>query len=319
MKRYLVTGAAGFIGANLVEKILDNGDRVVGVDNLSTGNMKNLEFIETHRNKKNYTMIKGDIRDQALCKNVMENIDYILHQASLVSVTDSSLDPSLYHENNITGTLNLLVAAKESQVKTFVTASSASVYGNTPKLPQKENTILNPQSPYAIGKLTTEQYCTFFYEHYGLKTISLRYFNVYGPKQNSNSQYATVITKFIQHYKNNTSPTIHGDGMQTRDFIYIEDVVNANLNACKTETSKAFGKPYNIGSGKKTTINDLNSKIQKIFNSNIQPQHDSERKMDVRNSQADTTLAKQNLNYKNTTPLDVGLEKTIKWYKENTD
>lgn len=314
MSKYLVTGAAGFIGSNLVERLLDNGEEVVAFDNFSTGNPANLVFAETHPNYKNYTFIEGDIRYVDACRAAMDGVDYVLHQAALGSVPRSVNQPHLYHDNNLSGTMNMLLAAKDAGVKTFVSASSSSVYGNTPTLPKIETMTPTPLSPYAVGKLTGEHYSSVFHKIYGLNTVSLRYFNVYGAKQDPNSLYAAVIPKFIKAYMTGDTPIVHGDGEQTRDFTYIDNVVKANLNACKATDPETFGKAYNIGCGGRLSINDLVLTIKSILNGTNDPKYIETRAGDVRDSQASVTLAEKYLGYTDLIDLKAGLEKTIQWY-----
>ncbi|RAP31478.1 LPS biosynthesis protein WbpP [Candidatus Marinamargulisbacteria bacterium SCGC AG-414-C22] len=314
MNRYLVTGAAGFIGSHLVEELLNTGNYVIGLDNLSTGNIDNLDFTKNHKNKINFKFIKGDIRSIDTCKEACQDIDFILHQAALGSVPRSIKEPSLYHDNNITGTLNMLIAAKESKVKRFVFASSSSVYGDTPTLPKIETMENHPKSPYAVSKLVGEHYCKLFNELYNLPTVMLRYFNIFGARQNPNSQYAAVIPKFITSFLSNIPPEIHGDGFQTRDFTYIKNVIKANINAC-TCKKEAYGEPFNIGCGDRISINDLTQTIQRITKSKTNPVYKEKRAGDVKDSLASITKAESLLNLNNIIQLKDGLSETIQWYE----
>ena len=314
MPKYLITGAAGFIGSNLVEELINNNHTVIGLDNLSTGQRQNIDSIKNHEKKENFTFIEGDIRDLSVCQNACKEVDYVLHQAALGSVPRSMEFPLLYEENNTKGTLNMMVAARDNKVKRFIFASSSSVYGDTPTLPKIESMPVTPLSPYAATKVAKEIYGAIFFKAYGLETIGLRYFNVFGPKQDPNSQYAAAIPKFITSALNNTPITIFGDGEQTRDFTFIKNVIDANLNACQAPQS-ACGKSYNIGCGERITINDLIKHITKITNSTSKPKHDPPRKGDVRDSLASTTLAKENLGITESIKLEEGLTYTIEWYK----
>jgi UDP-N-acetylglucosamine 4-epimerase len=316
MATYLITGAAGFIGSNLVETLLSQTHTVIGMDNLSTGNEENIQYLKALPNAKNFTFIKGDIRDLDQCKLACKGVDYVLHQAALGSVPRSIEFPALYNDNNITGTLNMLIAAKEKNVKRFVFASSSSVYGDTPTLPKIETMIPAPKSPYAIGKLTGEYYCKVFWTAYGLPTVALRYFNIFGPRQSPTSQYAAVIPKFVSAYLKNDSPTIHGTGEQTRDFTFIENAINANLSACHASES-AFGEAINVGCGDRISLNVLSDEIKKITQSTSLPIHTELRIGDVKDSLASIEKNTNLLNITHRVSLSEGLEKTIKWYKEN--
>ncbi|NQY74872.1 MAG: SDR family oxidoreductase [Candidatus Margulisbacteria bacterium] len=314
MATYLVTGAAGFIGSNLVQYLLDNGDSVVGMDNFITGLRTNLSFVDDHPNKGLFSFVEGDIRHIEDCKQAIKGADYVLHQAAMGSVPRSIEEPLLYHENNITGTLNMLWAAKEEGIKRFVFASSSSVYGNTPTLPKIETMIPRPISPYAVSKLTGEHYCAVFNTVYQLPTISLRYFNVFGPKQSPESQYAAVIPKFVTGFLNGEPPIIYGNGEQTRDFTFIENVIKANINAC-TADSEAFGGAFNIGCGERISINQLSDTIKQMTESKVDAIHESPRSGDVKDSLAAIENAESHLGYKDLMPWKKGLEKTVQWYQ----
>jgi len=315
---FLVTGGAGFIGSNLAERILDNGDHVVILDNFSSGKQSNLDFLNTHPNHAKAKIINGTIEDRDICKRACEGIDYVLHQAALGSVPKSVEQPILYHQNNLTGTLYMLEASREANVKVFVSASSSSIYGDTPELPKNEIMKPDPLSPYAVAKLTTEYYANLYTKLYGLKTISLRYFNVFGPRQNPDSLYAAVIPKFITAYLTGNVPVIHGDGGQTRDFIYIENVVRANLNACHAPED-AYGKAINVGCGARISINDLAFWIRDVIGATLDPTYTDSRVGDVRDSLASIDKAKKYLSYTELVEWKNGLEKTINWYKTNID
>jgi len=300
MSAALVTGGAGFIGSHIAEELSRKGYNVRILDNFSTGKKENLEGIKAE-------LIKGDIRDFSTVKKAMKGIDYVFHEGAFVYVTKSIEDPLLTNEINVNGTLNVLVAARDSGCKKIVFASSSSVYGNTGKLPIKENFPLDPASPYAVTKMVGEQYSRVFYENYGLESVCLRYFNVYGPRQDPNSEYAAVIPKFIHLIKQNKPPVIFGDGEQTRDFIFVKDVVQANILSMKY---KGFGI-FNVGTGTSITINELAEKIGYILNSKIKPVHAESRKGDARNSLSDITNAKKLLGFKPAYSIDSGLKETI--------
>lgn len=310
MKNYLVTGGAGFIGSHLVEELLNNDHRVRVLDNLFSGKKENVAFFSQN---KNYEFIQGDIRDAATLKKATEGIDVVFHQAALGSVPRSVEDPITTHEVNITGTLQLLNACKNAGVKRVVNAASSSAYGETPELPKHERMIPAPLSPYAVTKLTQELYSQAFYASYGLETISLRYFNVYGPRQDANSQYAAVIPKFFGAWIQGKSPQIYGDGEQTRDFTFVKDVVRANILASEVKSS---GESINIAGARRISINELAKIIQNLLNTSVPVSYLSPRKGDIRDSLADITKAKKILNWQPTTHLEEGLLQCLNWYQE---
>ena len=304
--KILITGGAGFIGSNLVERLI-KGNEVIVLDNLSTGKEENIkEFL----GNKNFKFINGSITDLNLLRKMTCDVDYILHHAAIVSVTESIKNPILTNEVNINGTLNVLTAAKENQIKKLAFASSCAVYGDSPKLPKTENMNPNSKSPYAVTKLTGEYYCNVFKNIYDLETLSLRYFNCYGPKQSRESEYAAVIPKFIFAALNDKPIMIYGDGRQTRDFVYVKDVVNANLSISK----KGEGI-YNIGSGGKVTINELADKIIELTKSKSEIIHKKQRKGDIKHSLADISKAKKEIGYEPKYNLEQGLNETIRWFK----
>jgi len=326
MALYLITGGAGFIGSNLVEALLTQGEEVRVLDNFSTGKEGNLSFIN-HLTLPpgSYSLLKGGIRDLPLCRTSCEKVDFVLHQAALGSVPRSIDDPITTNEVNIQGTLNLLVAARDAHVKRFIYASSSSVYGD-PVLSQLhgnavpakvESQIPNPQSPYAISKLTGEYYCRVFYKIYKLETISLRYFNVFGQKQDAHSAYAAVIPKFIHLLLGDQAPTIYGDGEQSRDFTHIDNVVHANLNACHA-SREALGEALNIAYGTRTTINQLYSQLCELTGKKIAPRYLPARAGDVRHSLADIQKAKDLLGYNHPVSITAGLKKTLEWCARRT-
>ncbi len=311
--KFLVTGGAGFIGANLVEKLLEIGCWVRVIDDFSTGKESNIgEFNKLD----NFELIEGDIRNLNTCNKACQNIDYVLHQAALGSVPRSIKYPESTNEVNITGTLNMLIAAKENNIQRFIYASSSSVYGDEETLPKIEEKIGKPLSPYAVSKYTNELYAYNFYKIYGLETIGLRYFNVYGRKQDPNSIYAAVIPNFISKLLKNDRPIIYGDGTQSRDFTYIDDVIQANIKACiaKKEVS---GEVFNIANGKKTTINSLYDIICDLLNIEVDPIYESARKGDVKHSLADISKAVNLLDYNPKFEIIEGLRNCIEWYQEN--
>lgn len=311
--RFLVTGGAGFIGSNLVEKILELGFKVRVLDNFSTGKEENIKEFIGHSK---FSVIKGDIQNPEDCQEACKDIDYVLHQAALGSVPRSIEEPMSTNETNISGTLNMMIAARDSHVKRFVYASSSSVYGDIDELPKKEHRIGKPLSPYAISKLTGELYGKIFYDLFGLPTVGLRYFNVYGKRQDANSVYAAVIPIFVRKLLNSEIPRIYGDGNQSRDFTYVENVVQANLRACIAE-KEALGEVFNIGNEERITINDLYMKLCKSLNIDIVPIYVSERTGDIKHSNADISKAKNILKYEPDYSFTEGLEKCIDWYKNH--
>lgn len=281
-KRVIVTGGMGFIGSHLSEKLLENNEVTI-IDNQSTGRIENIKnFID----KKNLTVIDGSILDLDLA-NIFEGKDYVFHLAAIPSVPRSINDPYNSNEANITGTLKVLIAAKDTNIKKVIFSSSSSVYGDTPTLPKKEDMPLNPLSPYAITKATGEMYCKVFQDLYGIQTVCLRYFNVFGPRQDPNSQYAAVIPKFISSILNNQSPVVFGDGEQSRDFSYVKHVVAANILSCKSDKTGVF----NIACGRRISINELISYINEILGKNIKAKYIYERPGDIKHSLADISKA----------------------------
>ena len=304
--KVVVTGGCGFIGSNIAEELIKK-HYVVVIDDLSTGRIENIQSLQ---DKENFEFVRGNITDLGLLKQIFEDVDCIFHQAAIPSVQRSVENPLDTNEANIKGTLNVLIAARDCGVKKVVYASSSSVYGDTPELPKKENMRPNPQSPYAVSKLTGEYYCKVFSDIYGIKTICLRYFNVYGPKQNPASEYAAVIPRFINRVLNNQPPIIFGDGNQTRDFTFVKDVVKANILAMEKNVEGVF----NIAYGQQISINELANKIMEIVGVKLNPVYDKPRPGDIRNSLADISLAKQKLGYMPEYSLEKGLEVTIRWF-----
>ncbi len=307
MALYLVTGGAGFIGSNLARTLLARGERVRVLDNFATGKRTNLAEIENH-----IETMAGDIRDRALVAQAMAGVDYVLHQAALGSVPRSVVDPHTTHEVNATGTLNLLWAAKEAGVKRFVIASSSSVYGNTPTLPKEESMLPQPVSPYGVSKLAAERYALSFHSVYGLPTVALRYFNVFGPQQDPDSQYAAVIPRFVSALMKNQAPVIYGDGEQSRDFTFVENVVAANLLACTAPD--AVGQYMNVACGERYSLNLLAKYLAEIMGKDLSPVYENERTGDVKHSMADIARATRVLSFAARVKFHEGLQRTVAWY-----
>ncbi|MCS0654824.1 SDR family oxidoreductase [Cytobacillus firmus] len=309
---FLVTGSAGFIGSNLVEAILKLGYKVRGLDNLSTGKKENVEeFLDNP----NYEFIEGDIRDFETCMKACEGIVYVLNQAAWGSVPRSIEMPLFYEEVNIKGTINMMEAARQTGVKKFVYASSSSVYGDEPNLPKKEGREGNVLSPYALTKKVDEEYGKLYTTLYGLDTYGMRYFNVFGRRQDPNGAYAAVIPKFIKQLLNDEQPTINGDGKQSRDFTYIENVIEANLKACNA-SSEAAGQAFNIAYGGREFLIDIYTHLLNALGKDIQPIFGPERKGDIKHSNADISKAKEMLDYNPDWSFEQGIEAAIEWYKE---
>lgn len=315
--KVLVTGGAGFIGSNLVHALM-NDDRITAVkvlDNLETGRFANISQFKNHSK---FEFIEGDIRDHTICLGAAEGIDIISHQAALGSVPRSVKDPITTHEVNATGTLNIFNAAREAKVKRVVYAASSSTYGDHPGLPKVEDKIGSPISPYGVTKLVNELYAKVFSELYQMEFIGLRYFNVYGPHQNPAGPYAAVIPLFIKSILNDQSPAINGKGDTSRDFTFVEDVVQANFLAMFTEESSALNQVYNIAKGEQTSLNELFDMLKTISGKNVKAIYGPERSGDIKHSLADISKARKLLGYDpSTSPLD-GLRKTYTWYKENS-
>ncbi len=310
---FLVTGGAGFIGSNLCEAILKLGYRVRCLDDLSTGKQKNVDLFI---NDPNYTFIKGDIKDLETCMKACEGVDYVLNQAAWGSVPRSIEMPLFYCANNITGTLNMLEAARKNGVKKFVYASSSSVYGDEPNLPKKEGREGNLLSPYAVSKRADEEWAKQYTRHYGLDTYGLRYFNVFGRRQDPDGAYAAVIPKFIKQLMNGERPTINGDGKQSRDFTYIENVIEANLKACLASSSVA-GEAYNVAYGGREYLIDIYYSLTKALNAGVEPIFGPDRAGDIKHSNADISKAKDAFGYSPDWSFERGIKEAIEWYKEN--
>jgi UDP-glucose 4-epimerase len=305
----LVTGGAGFIGSHLVERLLKEGYSVRVLDNFSTGKYENLSPILN-----DIELVEADLRDEDEVKRAVAGTDYILHQAALGSVPRSVEDPLTTHECNSTGTLKLLIAARKAGVRRTVYASSSSVYGNTPTLPKIETMATSPLSPYALSKLTGEIYCGLFTSLYGLETVSLRYFNVFGPRQDERSQYAAVIPRFASALLRGSKPLVYGDGEQTRDFTYIENVVEANMLAMKG-SAEAVGEAFNVACGERYSLKELAFELSRALNLPLVLEYTDPRPGDVRDSYADISKASQILGYSPKVGFREGIEKTAQWFK----
>jgi len=318
--KVLITGAAGFIGSNLLEFFLAKGLYVRGLDNFSTGFKENIEDAVLEASKKNkkpkFDFIEGDIRNYSDCLKSTKNIDVVFHEAALGSVQKSINKPLDSNSANVDGTINLLKSSLDNKVKIFVYASSSSVYGDSKVLPKSEEMPPNPKSIYAVTKLTAEYYCGLFYKLYGLGTICLRYFNIFGKRQNPDSIYSAVIPRFIKNSLKGKPVEIYGDGKQTRDFTYIDNVIEANIKAVMSG-KKAFGQNFNIACGNRTSINDLCKKIAEYTGNKKNPIYKQERKGDVKHSEADINKAGKILDYNVTCSIDKGLELTVKWFRKH--
>lgn len=310
---FLVTGAAGFIGSNLCEAILKMGYKVKALDDLSTGKQQNINMFMNHPN---YTFIQGDIKNLDVCMKVCEDVDYVLNQAAWGSVPRSIEMPLFYCKNNIEGTLNMLEAARQNGVKKFVYASSSSVYGDEPNLPKKEGREGNLLSPYALTKRCDEEWAKLYTKLYGLDTYGMRYFNVFGRRQDPDGAYAAVIPKFIKQLLHGEIPTINGDGKQSRDFTYIENVIEANLKACLAP-SDAAGEVFNIAYGGREYLLDIYYGLTEALGVNIKPNFAPDRAGDIKHSNADISKAKELLGYKPDYSFKDGIRLAIEWYKEN--
>ncbi len=307
---FLVTGGAGFIGSNLCEAILRMGYVVRCLDDLSTGFLKN---IKDFKDDPNFTFIKGDIKDFDTCIKATKGVDFVLHQAAWGSVPRSIEMPIFYEQNNVMGTLNMMEAARQNKAKKFVYASSSSVYGDEPNLPKKEGSEGNLLSPYALTKRTNEEYGKLYYKLYGLDTYGLRYFNVFGKRQNPDGAYAAVIPKWIKQLMNDEIPVIHGDGRQSRDFTYIENVIEANLKACLA-SSEVAGQAYNIAYGGREYLIDIYWTLTKALGKDVQPTFVPERLGDIKHSNADIFQAQQLLGYEGQWGFEMGIREAIEWY-----
>jgi nucleoside-diphosphate-sugar epimerase len=310
MDRFLVTGGAGFIGSNICAKLISQGCFVRVIDNLLTGKKANLAGI-----LEKIEFIEADMGDPDIARRAMKGIDAVLHQGALPSVPRSVDDPAATHRHCVDATFTLLLAARDAKVKRFVYAASSSAYGDTPTLPKVETMPVNPLSPYAAAKLAGEYYCSVFYKVFGLETISLRYFNVFGPHQDPTSQYAAAIPAFVTAILQGKRPTVYGDGKQSRDFTYIDNVVEANLLAARAK--KTEGQVINIACGEAVTVNEIIDTINKLLAKDVKPIYAPSRPGDVKHSLADISLARKLLGYKPVVLFKKGLQKAIEWYRDN--
>lgn len=310
---FLVTGGAGFIGSNLVETLLKKGHTVRVLDDLSQGKQSNVDMFIAN---KKYTFIKGDIRDLDTCLSATQGVDYVLNQAAWGSVPRSIEMPLLYEEINIRGTLNILEASRQNGVTKFVYASSSSVYGDEPTLPKQEGREGNLLSPYALTKATNEEYAKLYTKLYGLDTYGLRYFNVFGRRQDPDGAYAAVLPKFIKQLLNDEQPTINGDGKQSRDFTYIENVIEANLKACAAP-SEVAGNAFNVAYGGREILIDVYHSLAKALGKDVEPSFGPDRAGDIKHSNADISKAKDLLGYAPDYSFDKGIQEAIDWYKKN--
>lgn len=309
MAEYLVTGGAGFIGSNVVCKLLELGHHVRVLDNFLTGKRENLAEVIG-----DITLIEGDLRDLETVKQASTGIDYTLHIAALPSVPRSVADPLQSHDINVDGTLHVLEAARQQGVKRVVFSSSSSVYGNTPTLPKHEDMPVSPLSPYAAHKAAGELYCRVYSNIYRLETVCLRYFNVFGARQDPKSQYAAVVPRFITAFQTGSQPTIYGDGEQSRDFTYIENVIAANISA--STAPDVAGEVINVACGSRITVNELALRIGALLGKEVSPEYTPSRQGDVKHSLADVSKAQRLLKYSNLIDIDTGLQKTIEWFAD---
>lgn len=309
MTNYLVTGAAGFIGRSISQRLIQEGHHVRGVDNFSTGKHENLQGLE------GLDFIEGDITDAATMQKACQDIEVIFHEAALASVPRSVKDPVSSNHANVTGTIQVLHAAQQAKVRRVVYAASSSAYGNTPTLPKREDMLPRPISPYAVSKLTGEYYMQSFYQVYGLETVSIRYFNVFGPYQDPSSQYSGVLAKFIPQMLRGEQPVIYGDGEQSRDFTFIENVVNANLLASQRPAHRVAGKVFNVATGNRITLNQTVEVLRGITGYTGPVGYTAERTGDVKHSLADITAAREALGYEPTVDFPEGLRRTVEWYR----
>ncbi len=310
MTKYLVTGAAGFIGSSLVRALLERGDAVRGVDNFSTGKRENLSEIISRIDFREADLLDLDAMHQACA-----GVDYVLHQAAIPSVPKSILDPLGSNRVNIDGTVNVLVAARDAKVKRVVYAASSSAYGDTPTLPKHEAMTPNPISPYAVAKLASELYMVSFYRCYGLQTVCLRYFNIFGPRQDPSSPYSGVLAKFSLQMLRGEQPTIFGDGETSRDFTYIENAVSANLLACSAPAAECAGRVFNCATGRRITLNQTFQALRQLTGFKGDVKYSPERAGDIKHSLADVTQAQTHLGYKVLVNFEEGLRRTLEWYK----
>ncbi|HTT20954.1 MAG TPA: SDR family oxidoreductase [Candidatus Sulfotelmatobacter sp.] len=311
MSLYLITGIAGFIGSSIARALLSRGERVRGVDNFATGKRENIAEI---LNRIDFR--EADINDLDAMREACSGVDFVLHQAAIPSVPKSVLDPLGNNRANIDGTVTVLMATLDAKVKRVVYAASSSAYGNTPKLPKHEEMRPDPISPYAVAKLASEHYMISFYRCYGLETVCLRYFNIFGPRQDPSSPYSGVLAKFTTQMLRGEQPTINGDGEQSRDFTYIDNAVEANLLACSAPANKVAGQMFNVATGRRVTLNETFKVLQDLTAYHRQPKYGPVREGDVKHSLADISKAEERLGYRPLVDFEKGLKRTVDWYRE---
>jgi len=312
MATFLITGVAGFIGSALARAILAQGDHVRGIDNLSTGKKENIAEIMSRMDFR-----EADLLDLATVAQACRGADYVLHEAAIPSVPRSIVDPVSSNRANVDATVNVLVAAREAKVRRVVFAASSSAYGDTPTLPKREDMTPNPISPYAVAKLASEHYMTSFYRCYGLETVSLRYFNIFGPRQDPASPYSGVLAKFITQMLRGEQPAIFGDGTQSRDFTYIDNAVLANLLACRVPAGEVAGRVFNVATGRRVDLKETFQLLKRLTGYSGEVRHEPERSGDVKHSLADLSRAEKHLGYKPTVDFEEGLRRTIEWYRSS--
>ncbi len=310
MATFLITGIAGFIGSTLARAVLECGGQVRGIDNFSTGKAENLAEIRDR-----LEFLQADLNEESAVARACRGVDFVLHQAANPSVPRSVADPLGSNLANVDGSLRLLIAARDAGVKRVIYASSSSIYGDTPTLPKREDMVPNPISPYAVTKLAAEHYMGAFYRSYGLETVAIRYFNVFGPRQDPTSQYSGVLAKFIPAMLRRESPTIYGDGEQSRDFTFVQNVVEGNLLACAAPAAQVAGRAFNVATGHRVTLNYVYSVLQKLTGFDGPPRYGPERVGDIKHSLADISLAEQCLGYKTRVGFEEGLKLTVDWYR----
>jgi nucleoside-diphosphate-sugar epimerase len=311
MAKTLVTGGAGFIGSHLVEGLVAAGHEVVVLDNLSTGARENLDPVRGR-----VRFVEGDVRDAAALRPLLQEVSWVFHLAALASVPRSVADPFSSHDHNATGTLTILLAARDAGVQRLVYSASSSAYGDTDTLPKVETMPARPRSPYAISKYVGELYAETFHRLYGLETVSLRYFNIFGPRQAPDSPYAAVIPKFVTALLGGEPPAIHGDGRQTRDFTFVANAVAANLGAAQAPAARVAGQVFNVGCGDRTSLLDLLGELRALIGARVAARHVEPRAGDVRDSQADIEAARRAFGYEPSVGLREGLARTVDWYRE---
>ena len=311
MANYLVTGVAGFIGSSIARELVSRGETVRGLDDFSTGKRENIEEMKGRLDFHEVSLL-----NPAGLTTACKGVDYVIHQAALPSVPKSVADPKLTNSVNVEGTLNLLVAARDAKVKRVVYAASSSAYGESETLPKREDMVPHPISPYAVQKLTGEHYMQAFSKVYGLESVSLRYFNIFGPRQDANSQYSAVLAKFITMMQKGESPTIYGDGEQSRDFTFVANAVQANLRACAAPAAEVSGKVFNIATGRRFSLNQTYAMLQEITGFKGAPKFAPARMGDVKHSLADISLAQKHLGYSADVSFEEGLRRTAEWYKQ---